>query len=107
MRKRYPTDKLVFLIDNSKPHKAGIVKQFAIEDGNIHLEYLPRYTSFKCNPIERLFKWFRRVVTHNEFFETISDLKNAIRAFFRAAANLPKRVVSLLRLNLNSLPKIL
>ena len=107
MRKRYPADKLAFLLDNSKSHKAGIVTQFAIEDGNIHLEYLPRYISFKCNPIERLFKWFRRVVTHNEFFETIIDLKNAIRAFFRAAANLPKRVVSLLNLNLNSLPKIL
>ena len=45
------------------------------------------YTSFKCNPIERLFKWFRRVVTHNQFFESISDLKSAIRAFFRSVAN--------------------
>jgi len=107
MRRRYPKDRLVFLIDNSKPHKAHIVKQFVIDDGNIELEYLPRYTSLKCNPIERLFKWFRRIVTHNEFFENITDLKNAIRAFFRNVVNLPKRVVSLLRLNLNSFPKIL
>jgi hypothetical protein len=77
------------------------------ENGNIELDYLPRYTSLKCNPIERLFKWFRRVVTHNEFFENIIELKNAIRAFFRSAVNLPKRVVSLLQLNPNSFPKIL
>jgi len=107
MRKRYPIDKLVFLIDNAKPHRAYIVKQFVKDDGNIELEYLPSYTSLKCNPIERLFKWFRRVVTHNEFFENIVDLKNAIRAFFRSVANLPKSVISLLRLNLNSFPKIL
>ena len=88
-------------------YSAYIVKQFVEADGNIELEYLPRYTSLKCNPIERLFKWFRRVVTHNEFFENIADLKNAIRAFFRSVVNLPKRVVSLLRLNLNSFPKIL
>jgi len=107
MRKRYPSDKLVFILDNHKSHKANIVNQFVEADGNMHLERLPRYTSFKCNPIERLFKWFRRVVTHNEFFEDIRVLKNAIRAFFRGVANLPKRVISLLRLNLNYLPKIL
>jgi len=107
MRKRYPTDKLAFLLDNSKPHKAHIVKQFVEKDGNIELDYLPQYTSLKCNPIERLFKWFRRVVTHNEFYENIIDLKNAIRAFFKSVVSLPKRVVSLLRLNLNYFPKIL
>ena len=64
-------------------------------------------TSLKCNPIERLFKWFRRVVTHNQFFRNISDLKSAIRAFFRSVVNQPKKVISLLRLNLNSFPKIL
>jgi transposase len=107
MRRYYPTDRLVFLLDNSKPHIAQKVNQFVISDGNMHLDYLPRYTSLKCNPIERLFKWFRRVVTHNQFFESITALKNAIRAFFRSVANQPKRIVSLLRLNLNSLLKIL
>jgi transposase len=119
MRSRYPSDKLVFRLDNHKPHKAHIVNKFVEEDGNMQLEHLPRYTSFKCNPIERLFKWFRRVVTHyspfaqaffkslNQFFRNISDLKSAIRAFFRSVVNQPKKVISLLRLNLNSFPKIL
>ncbi len=98
MRSRYPVDKLVFRLDNHKPHKAPIVNQFVEEDGNMQLEYLPSYTSLKCNPIERLFKWFRRVVTHNQFFKNISDLKSAIRAFFRSVVNQPKRVISLLRL---------
>jgi transposase len=107
MRSRYPFDKLVFRLDNYPSHKAHIVTQFAEEDGNMQLEHISRYTSFKCNPIERLFKWFRRVVTHNQFFESITHLKSAIRAFFRSVMNQPKKVVSLLRLNLNSFPKIL
>ncbi len=107
MRKRYPTDRLVFILDNHKPHKAHIVTQFVEADGNMKLEHLPSYTSFKCNAIERLFKWFRRAVTHNQFFEDITDLKSAIRAFFRSVANQPKKIISLLRLNLNSFPKIL
>jgi transposase len=101
MRKRYPKEKLVFLLDNAKPHKAKMVSSLVHEDGNIQLEYLPAYTSFKCNPIERLFKWFRRVVTHNQFFENSNVLKAAIKAFFRAVANLPKRIISLLRLNIH------
>ena len=107
MPSRYPIDKIVFRLDNYPSHKAHIVTQFAEDDGNIQLEHLNSYTSFKCNPIERLFKWFRRVVTHNQFFESIDALKNAIRAFFRSVANQPKKVVSPLRLNLNSFPKIL
>ena len=104
MRSRYPIDKIVFRLDNYPSHKAHIVTQFAEEDGNMKLEHINRYTSFKCNPIERLFKWFRRVVTHNQFFKSITDLKSAIRAFFRSVANQPKRIISLLRLNLNSFP---
>lgn len=104
MRSRYPVDKLVFRLDNHKSHKAHIVTQFVEEDGNMQLERLKRYTSFKCNPIERLFKWFRRVVTHNEFFKSITDLKSAIRAFFRSVANQPRKIISLLKLNLNSFP---
>lgn len=104
MRSRYPIDKIIFRLDNYPSHKAHIVTQFAEEDGNMKLEHIKSYTSFKCNPIERLFKWFRRVVTHNQFFRNMSDLKNAIRAFFRSVANQPKKVVSLLRLNRNSFP---
>jgi transposase len=104
MRSRYPVDKLVFRIDNHRSHKAHIVTQFAEDDGNMKLEHLNRYTSLKCNPIERLFKWLRRIVTHNQFFKSITDLKSAIRAFFRSVSNQPKSITSLLKLNLNSFP---
>lgn len=107
LRRRYPGEELVFILDNAKPHIAASVKALVAADGRMKLEYLPRYTSVKCNPIERLFKWFRRVVTHNHYFENLAALKRAIQAFFRSVVNLPKRVISLLGQgaaeNLNSL----
>ncbi len=111
MRRRYPSDELVFILDRARPHTAKSVEQFAEADGKILLEYLPRYTSLHCNPIERLFKWFRRVVTHNQYFEDLAQLKAAVQAFFRSVANLPNRVISLMNINeiqnLKSLPKSL
>ena len=102
MRRRYPGQKLVFILDNASAHHGKQVARFVEEDGQIELVFLPPYTAVHCNPIERLFKWFRRCVTHNEYFESVSELKAAIQAFFRAVANLPNRVVRLL----NQLPRI-
>jgi len=103
MRQRYPKDRLLFIIDNARPHIAQSVRKFAQADGNMYLIYLPKYSSLKLNPIERLFKWFRRVVTHNYYFEDSEQLKQAIRAFFRLVSNSPKRLISLLSQDRNSL----
>lgn len=103
MRQRYPEERLLFIIDNARPHIAQSVRKFAKEDGNMYLVYLPRYSSLKLNAIERLFKWFRRVVTHNYYFENSKQLKQAIRAFFRLVSNSPERIISLLSQDRNSL----
>ena len=103
MRQRYPEERLLFIIDNARPHIAQSVRKFAKKDDNMYLVYLPKYSSLKLNAIERLFKWFRRVVTHNYYFENSQRLKQAIRAFFRLVSNSPQRLVSLLSQDRNSL----
>ena len=107
MRQRYPKERLLFILDNARPHIAQSVRKFAQADGNMYLVYLPKYTSLELNPIERLFKWFRRVVTHNYYFENAKQLKQAIRAFFRLVSNYPERVIALLSQDRNSLFKSL
>jgi transposase len=103
MRQRYPKERLLFILDNARPHIAQMVRQFARTDGNMYLVYLPKYTSLELNAIERLFKWFRRVVTHNFYFENIDQLKHAIQAFFRLVSSSSKKVISLLSQDRNSL----
>jgi len=103
MRQRYPNERLLFILDNARPHIAQMVRQFAQTDGNMYLVYLPKYTSLELNAIERLFKWFRRVVTHNYYFESIKELKHAIQSFFRLVSSSPKQIISLLSQDRNSL----
>ncbi|MEW6754712.1 MAG: hypothetical protein AB1505_27560 [Candidatus Latescibacterota bacterium] len=44
--------------------------------------------------VERLWAWLRQRNLNNRFFEQVSQLKQAIRAFFCYTAGQPKRVVS-------------
>jgi transposase len=103
MRQRYLKERLLFILDNARPHIAKSVHKFAQADGNMYLVYLPKYSSLKLNAIERLFKWFRCVVTHNYYFENSELLKQAIRAFFRLVSNSPNRLITLLSQDRNSL----
>ena len=49
--------------------------------GRLVLLYLPTYSPW-LNPIEMLWRHLRRVVTHNELFETMRALHQAVIDFF-------------------------
>ena len=52
-----------------------------------HLMLMPQPTySPELNPQERIWKWMRRVVTHNHWFETLREEIQARRDFFRSLA---------------------
>lgn len=50
--------------------------------GRLILLYLPTYSSW-LNPIEMLWRHFRREVTHCELFTTVKELIEASYAFFK------------------------
>jgi hypothetical protein len=43
IRRRYPGEEIVILLDRGPSHKAGIVKEYAKQDGKMHLIRLPAY----------------------------------------------------------------
>jgi hypothetical protein len=51
----------------------------------------PAYSP-ELNPQERLWKWLRRVVTHNHWFATLREQIDAIRNFFRYLAGVKAQV---------------
>jgi transposase len=59
------------------------------------LLYLPTYSPW-LNPIEMLWRHFRREVTHCELFETVKELLNASRDFFDHHNQMPERVLSII-----------
>ena len=59
--------------------------------GRLVLLYLPTYRPW-LNPIEMLWRQFRREVTHCELFATVQDLLTATRAFFDNCNHTPDKV---------------
>jgi len=79
---KHPTDTIYVTWDNADTHQddeiEAIVRAAA---GRLVLLYLPTYSPW-LNPIEMLWRHFRREVTHGELFETLIALVQAAQAFF-------------------------
>ena len=63
--------------------------------GRLILLYLPTY-SFWLNPIEMLWRHFRREVTHGELFETKKALLAAAQEFFERYNRCPEKILSVI-----------
>ena len=63
--------------------------------GRLVLLYLPTYSPW-LNPIEMLWRHFRREVTHNELFPTVKALLAAAREFFERYNQEPYRILSVI-----------
>jgi putative transposase len=63
--------------------------------GRLVLLYLPTYSPW-LNPIEMLWRHFRREVTHCELFATVAALLTAAQDFFDRYNRLPHRVLSMI-----------
>ena len=66
--------------------------------GRLVLMYLPTYSPW-LNPIEMLWRHFRREVTHCELFETVKALLKAAQEFFDRYNQMPEDVLSIIGAN--------
>ena len=63
--------------------------------GRLILLYLPTYSPW-LNPIEMLWRHFRREVTHCELFTTVKDLIEASYNFFKRFNQTPDKTLSII-----------
>src|SRR5262245_8683434 len=93
---KQPTGTIYVAWDNADTHEddevEAVVRGAA---GRLVLLYLPTYSPW-LNPIEMLWRHFRREVTHCELFETIDALLKAAQAFFDRYNLIPQTVRSIL-----------
>jgi hypothetical protein len=78
----YPNKALLVIHDRAEPHQGRPVE--AVEPaapGRLLLTPQPAYSP-ELYPAERIWKWMRRVVTHNHWFATLPEEMQAIRDFF-------------------------
>ena len=74
-----------------------MVKEY-LEGSRIKLLFLPPYSP-NLNLIERLWKYFRKIVLYNKYYETFDEFKNACKSFFRRIKRYRDDISSLLTEN--------
>jgi transposase len=93
---RHPTGTIYIAWDNADTHcddeVEAIVRAAA---GRLVLLYLPTDSPW-LNPIEMLWRQFRREVTHCELFASLDALVKAAHAFFDRYNQCPPRVLAII-----------
>lgn len=93
---KHPSDTIFVAWDNAVTHQDDQVEAVVrAAAGRLVLLYLPTYSPW-LNPIEMLWRHFRREVTHCELFETVKVLIEASYAFFRRYNQTPSKVLSII-----------
>lgn len=80
-RKNPSEEKIYFILDGAAYNRAKVVKNLAKNLG-IKILYLPPYSP-NLNPIERLWKFMKKKVTANRYFEEFDDFRKTLMEFFR------------------------
>ena len=93
---KHPTGTIHVAWDNAVTHQDDEVEAVVrAAAGRLILLYLPTYSPW-LNPIEMLWRHFRREVTHCELFETIKVLIEAAYDFFHRYNQTPDKVLSII-----------
>ena len=93
---KHPTGIIYVAWDNNCTHEDDEVEAVVrAAAGRLVLLYLPTYSPW-LNPIEMLWRHFRREVTHCELFETKQALLVAAREFFDRSNRCPEKILSVI-----------
>ncbi len=75
--------KILMILDNARAHHSKELEPFLIVNKiKLDLLFLPPYSP-NLNPMERFWKFLRKQVTHNTFFETFKNFQRALVKFIR------------------------
>ena len=79
---KYPAaSSIKVILDNARYHYSRLVKDY-LSNSRIDLVFLPSYSP-NLNLIERLWKFFKKQVLYNTYYENISVFREACIKFFR------------------------
>ena len=79
---RHPAAKVIYVIvDNARYYRSRVLKK-ALKGTKIKLIFLPPYSP-NLNLIERFWKFFKKKVLNNRYYETFAEFERACKSFFR------------------------
>lgn len=81
VRKQYNQAEAICLVLDNARYQKGVIAQAKAKELGIDLVYLPPYSP-NLNLIERLWKFFKKKVMKNKYYEDFKTFKAAIEKFF-------------------------
>jgi len=79
-KKHLTAGRIYVIADNARYYRSRLVRKY-LRKSRIKLVFLPPYAP-NLNLIERLWKYFRKTVLYNRYYETFAEFKQACMEFF-------------------------
>ena len=95
MIKEQPLGMLYIILDNAKYYSCRLVKEFLSDNPRVKFVFLPPYSP-NLNVIERLWKFFKKKITYNKYYEKFSVFKEKSMEFFQNIQNYESELKSLM-----------
>ncbi|MBB6177994.1 transposase [Anoxybacillus tengchongensis] len=90
---RYPTGKMVIILDNARIHHAKLIQPFLKEhEDRLELVFLPPYSP-QLNLIEGLWKWLKSDVIYNVFYSSVQEIRKNVQAFIQRINQKPEQTI--------------
>jgi transposase len=103
MEAKHPHAQVIHLIvDNATYYKSQLVKEY-LHGSRIVLHYLPGYSP-NLNLIERLWKFFKKKILYNKYYEEYEDFLSACKGFFRCRTKYREELRAVLTENFHRYP---
>jgi transposase len=90
---KYPTGKIVMVLDNARIHHAKLLQDILQENKDrLELVFLPPYSP-ELNLIEGLWGWIKSSVINNAFYPTLSRVRVAVQNFISHINKVPTQTI--------------
>ena len=95
---KHPEVKVIHIIvDNATYYQSPLVQEY-LKTSRIKIHFLPGYSP-NLNWIERLWKFFKKKILYNKYYETFEEFLSTCKSFFRCRTKYREKLRSLLAEN--------
>jgi transposase len=94
--KHQPKGKVIVIADNARYYRCQLVTDYIQANARLQLIFLPPYSP-NLNLIERLWKFYKKKILYNKYYETFDEFKKQTQDFFDNITDYRYELKALLR----------
>lgn len=98
MQVHQPKGNMFVIADNAKYYRSNLVSEYIKTNTRVKLIFLPPYSP-NLNLIERLWKFYKKEVLYDKYYETFKEFKQKTKLFFENIATHKDELITLLKDN--------